>query len=88
MKKTESILGESIDLGIFSDDEEYDEPNLRQSTRNQAIASRKRKSSFGSGREQKEYLLSEANSFRDFENFAIALDALEHWKAVADEYAK
>lgn len=36
-------------------------------------------------RNERELLLHQASAFRDFENLFAALDAMEQWKALADQ---
>ena len=36
----------------------------------------------------RELMLSQASTFRDFENLFAALDAIEEWKRFADEVVK
>lgn len=87
--KTHSILGQTLDLS--KDHESSDEDGrLGTSTRNAKSRHarhqrRRRSSSSRCVNNEREVLLNQASTFRDFENLLVALDAMETWKELADE---
>lgn len=90
--KTNDVLGKPVDISK-SQDSSDDEGN--PITRNQNNRSLHTRSSQRSGSPSaksahgdRELMLSQASTFRDFENLFTALDAMEEWKNLADEAVK
>ena len=92
LRKTNDVLGKPIDIseGQDSSDDEGDPATVLPSTR-----SRQARRSQQSGTQSvklahgdRELMLSQARTFRDFENLFAALDAIEEWKRFADEVVK
>lgn len=90
--KTNDVLGKPVDISK-SQDSSDDEGDLV--ARNQNTRSRHARSSKPSGSPSaklahgdRELMLSQASTFRDFENLFVALDAMEEWKNLADEAVK
>ena len=90
--KTNHVLGKSVDISKSQDssDDEGESVTLVQKTR-----SRQARSSHRSGspsarfvNDDRELMLSQASTFRDFEKLFVALDAMEVWKNLADEVIK
>lgn len=80
MNKTGDILGQPVDLGVFSDEEDYDDSSRTLGTnqgRNPATES--------DIKLRKEYLLTVAATFRDLESLVLALDAIEYYNKVAED---
>lgn len=92
LRKTNDVLGKSVDISKseVSSDDEGDPATILQNTR-----SRHARSSQPAGTPSaklangdRELMLSQASTFRDFENLFAALDAMEEWKDSADEAVK
>lgn len=90
--KTNDVLGKPVDI---SKSQESSDDEGNPITRNQSNRSRHTRSSQRSGspsakiaRGDRELMLSQASTFRDFENLFTALDAMEEWKNLADEAVK
>ena len=92
LRKTNDVLGKSVDISKSQDssDDEGDPATILQN-----IRSRHARSSQPAGTPSaklangdRELMLSQASTFRDFENLFAALDAMEEWKDSADEAIK
>ena len=92
LKKTNDVLGKPVDISKSQDssDDEGDPATILPNMR-----SRQARSSQPSGTPSvrlahgdRELMLSQASTFRDFENLFAALDAMEEWKRFADEVVK
>lgn len=92
LRKTNDVLGKSVDISRSQDssDDEGDLATILQNT-----ISRHARSSQPAGTPSaklahgdRELMLSQASTFRDFENLFAALDAMEEWKNSADEAVK
>lgn len=90
--KTNDVLGKPVDISKSQDssDDEGDPVTVFQNSR-----SRHARSSQNSGSSSaklahgdRELMLSQASTFRDFENLFAALDSMEVWKSLADEAVK
>lgn len=92
LSKTQAILGRSQDISQtleVSDDE--GEPNTgfgRTRSRQSRGQRRRRSSSARRARIDRQLLLEQSRSFRDFEALFAVLDAIEEWKKIADEVSK
>ena len=90
--KTNDILGKPVDISKSQDssDDEGDPAPIIQDTRSRLARSSQRSGTqsakFAHG--DRELMLSQASTFRDFENLFAALDAIEEWKTFADEAVK
>ena len=89
LSKTKVILGRTVDISKvqnYSDEESLEarNTNLRH-TRSQRS---RRNSSVSRRNNERELLLDQASTLRDFENLFAALDAIEEWKCVADDISK
>ena len=90
--KTSDILGEPVDIskGQDSSDDENDPATMISKTRLLQTRSSQRAGSSAAkvAHSDRELMLSQARTFRDFENLFAALDAMEEWKTLADEAVK
>ena len=90
--KTNDILGKPVDISKSQDssDDEGDPVTTSQNTRSRPTRSPQRPGSPSAKlvHGDRELMLSQASTFRDFENLFAALDAMEEWKNLADEAAK
>ncbi|MCJ1284715.1 Nucleoporin nup84, partial [Xylographa opegraphella] len=87
LNKTEKLLGRSIDIANSqntSEDEYNDDHGMRRSTRSRSnqVRRRRRSSSKRMYQAEREILLGYSETFLDFENLMVALDALENWKEI------
>ena len=92
LEKTNDLLGKPIDISKSqdsSDDEGYP-PTTRQRARSPHARSSQRSGSPSSKlmHGDRELMLRQASTFRDFENLFAALNAIEDWKKKADEAVK
>ena len=85
-------MGKPIDIskGQDSSDDEGDPAIIVQNTRSRQA---RRSQQSGTPSEKlahgdRELMLSQASTFKDFENLFAALDAIEEWKRFADEVVK
>lgn len=90
--KTKDILGKPVDISKSQDssDDEGDSVSRSQNTRSRHARSPQRSGSPSAKlvHGDRELMLSQASTFRDFENLFAALDAMEEWKNLADEAVK
>ena len=80
-----------IDISKNDSDEEYASATSSRSTRSRRTRSqpqRRRSSSAKGARNERELLLHQSCTFRDFEDLFAALDAMEQWKDLADQAKK
>ena len=92
LSKTKKIMGRSVDISKNPDDSE-DELEGREATRGKGSRKarsqqRRRKSSVLQFISEREILLNQAATFRDFEKLFVALDALEEWKGLSVQAKK
>ena len=89
LRKTQVILGRSVDLSTVQDegDDDLDEADLVSSHDTGQGRDQERRHS-SSIRNDKQILLNQARSFRDFEGLFVALDALEDWRHSAEDAKK
>ena len=89
MSKTKAILGQSCDISkpeVQSDGGEDQDHNSQSAMgRSSRIESRPRSSSLRPVSNERDIMLGQARSFRDFEQLGNAFDALVKWKQMADE---
>lgn len=89
LSKTKAILGQPIDVSrdeeSYDNDEDLDGTNRKPSSRYARGQRRRRSSSLRRYNEEREILLKQASTFRDFENLCVAMDALEDWRMLADQ---
>ena len=88
LSKTTKILGYSTDISNPSEDDIFENANHFAGPRYTRDHQRRRSLSLERIKSEEEMMLIQAKSFRDFENFFIAIDALEEWKEIADESMK
>lgn len=90
--KTNDVLGKPVDISKSQDssDDEGDPVTGSRDTRSRHARSSQRPGSPSTKAVpgDRELMLSQASTFRDFENFFAALNAMEEWKNLADEAAK
>ena len=90
--KTNDVLGKPVDISKSqnSSDDEGDPVTRSQITRSRHARSSQRSGSpsVKLAHGDRELMLSQASTFRDFENLITALDAMEEWKNLADEAVK
>ena len=89
--KTNDVLGKPVDISRSQDssDDEGNPVTRSQSRSRHARSSRRPGSPSGKfAHGDRELMLSQARTFRDFENLFAALDAMEKWKNLADEAVK
>ena len=80
-----------VDITKEDSDEEDESAVLSRSTRSGRIRGqpqRSRSSSTRPASSERDLLLSQSRTFRDFENLFVALDALEQWRDLADQANK
>ena len=89
LRKTNDILGKSVDISKIQDpSEDEGDPVTGSQITKQRHARNWHQSGSPSAKivtSDRELMLSQASTFRDFENFFTALDAMEDWKNLADE---
>lgn len=92
LSKTQAILGRTQDISQTleaSDDEgEPDTGVGRARSRQNRGQRRRRSSSARRAHNERQLLLEQSRSFRDFEALFAVLDAIEEWKKIADEVSK
>ena len=92
LSKTQEILGRTQDISQtldVSDDE--GEPNTgvgRTRSRQSRGQRRRRSSSARRVHNERQLLLEQSRSFRDFEALFAVLGAIEEWKTIADDVSK
>ncbi len=88
--KTQALLGRMVDITKDDIDEEDElaASSRTRSGRTRSQPRRRRSSSAMRANNERELLLNQSSSFRDFENLFAALDAMEHWKDLADQASK
>lgn len=90
--KTNDVLGKPVDISKSQDssDDEGDQVISGQNTRSRHTRSSQRSGSPSAklAHADRELMLSQASTFRNFENLFAALDAMEEWKNLADEAVK
>lgn len=92
LSKTQVILGRMQDISQTAEvgDDEH-EPNIgagRTRSRQSRGQRRRRSSSARRTHDERQLLLEQSRSFRDFEALFTVLDAIEQWKKLADEVSK
>lgn len=92
LSKTQAILGRTQDINQtpeFSDHEsEHNTGVARPRSRQSRGQRRRRSSSARRAHDERQLLLGQSRSFRDFEALFAVLDAIEEWKRIADEVSK
>ena len=91
LDKTKALLGKMVDISKEESDEEDESVAMSRSTRSgrtRGQPQRSRSSSARSAGSERDLLLNQSRTFRDFENLFVALDALEQWKDLADQANK
>lgn len=86
--KTESLLGQMVDISKADSDERDEPAAMSRSTRSGRTRSQpqpRRNSTAMRAGNERELLLDQSRTFRDFENLFAALDAMERWKDLADQ---
>ena len=90
--KTNDVLGKPVDISKSQDssDDEGDPDTIIQTIRSRPARSSQRPGSLSAkhAHGDRELMLGQASTFRDFENLFAALDAMEEWKNLADEAVK
>ena len=82
LNKTKPMLGTIVDLS--QEPEDGDESNKEHGSDSVEGAN----CLSGQSRTDRKYLLSQARSFRDFENLFVALDGLERWRDAEKQMAE
>lgn len=89
LSKTHAILGKMQDISQNPEDndgEREDNTGLGASRSQHSRSQRKRSSSsIRRVHNERQLLLQQSKSFRDFETLFAVLDAMEQWKDVADQ---
>lgn len=92
LRKTNDVLGKSVDISrsYDSSDDEGDPTTILPNTRSRHARGLQPAGTPDTklARGDRELMLSQASTFRDFENLFAALDAMEEWKNSADEVVK
>ncbi len=92
LAKTNDLLGKPVDISKSQDssDDEGDLVASSQNTRSRHARSSQRSGSPSTklAHSDRELMLGQASTFRDFENLFTALDAMEEWKSLADDAVK
>ncbi|MCJ1262017.1 Nucleoporin nup84 [Lobaria immixta] len=89
LSKTQAILGRTQDISQtleVSDDEAEHNTGVGRTRSRQGRGQRRRRSSSARrAHNERQLLLEQSRSFRDFEALFAILDAIEEWKKIADE---
>lgn len=92
LSKTNKILGRSVDISKTPDDSEDEIGGWRSTSAKRSYKTgnrqRRRSSTASTFASERQILLDQAATFRDFETLFIALDALEEWKDLSVEAKK
>ena len=89
LSKTKAILGHSTDIShsqSSNDDEFYTvNPSWHKTLRDAKRPGRGRDSPEEVLTSERDIMLSQGKTFKDFENLLVALDALERWQNASEE---
>ena len=89
LSKTQAILGQITDISrdeeMVDGEEDVNDTDLIAHSRYAQDRRRRRSSSLKRYIEERDILLEQASTFRDFENLCVAIDAMEKWKTLADK---
>lgn len=92
LSKTQEILGRPQDISQtseVSDDEGEPTTGVGRTRSRQSRGQRRRRTSSARRvRNERQLLLEQSRSFRDFEALFAVLDAIEEWKTIADDVSK
>ena len=92
LSKTKAILGRPMDISKDADSDDENEvlDSITQNTdsRYEPNEGRRRSSSMRRINEERDIMLNQARTFRDFQNLFTAVDALEEWAALAQKAKK
>lgn len=90
--KTNNVLGKPVDISKSQDSSDDEANPITRNQNNRTLHTRSSQRSGSpsakSAHGDRELMLSQASTFRDFENLFTALDAMEEWKNLADEAVK
>lgn len=92
LSKTQEILGQTQDISQtleVSDDEGEPNTGIGRTRSRQGHGQRRRRSSSARRfHNERQLLLEQSRSFRDFEALFAVLSAVEEWKTIADDISK
>lgn len=90
--KTNDVLGKPVDISKSQDSSDDEANPITRNQNNRTLHTRSSQRSGSpsakSAHGDRELMLSQASTFRDFENLFTALDAMEEWKNLADDAVK